>query len=144
MNQKWTVITNSSYSYNRPNYGRPWNRGQLIRPTKMVIVHTMQGKDDLDKSSQERRSSLKHPDARSHSSRSGYKTLINLQTVGNGSSSLNTQQRRYQARLKPPSRLHQRLEERTCKHTYKRAKPREGQGKKNTLENYSHCSPLSI
>ena len=57
---------------------------------------------------------------------------------------INTQQGRYQARLKPPSRLHQRLEEITCKHTYIKTEPQKGQGKKNTLTHYSHCSPLSI
>ena len=118
--------------------------GQLIRPTKMVIVHTMQDKDDLTKTVQRekvvaQRCEHSFPlfaeplqDINQPSDRWEWQLIIN------------TQQRRYQARLKPPSRLHQRLEERTCKHTYKRAKPREGQGKKNTLENYSHCSPLSI
>ena len=57
---------------------------------------------------------------------------------------INTLQGRYQARLKPPSRLHQRLEEITCKHTYIKTEPQKGWGKKNTLIHYSHCSPLLI
>ena len=62
--------------------------GQLIRPTKMVIVHTMQAMDDLNKTVLKERSSLIDMNTCSHSSRSRYKTLINLQTVGKGSSSL--------------------------------------------------------
>ena len=110
----------------------------------MVIVHTMQDRDDLNKIVQRekvvaQRSEYSFPlfaerlqDINQPSDRWEWQLIIN------------TQQGRYQARLKPPSRLHQRLEERTCKHTYKKAKPRKGQGKKNTLENNSHYSPLSI
>ena len=43
---------------------------------------------------------------------------------------INTQQGHYKARLKPPSRLHQRLEEMTCKHTYIKTEPQKGWGKK--------------
>ena len=63
--------------------------GQLISPTKIVIVHTMQDRDDLTKIVQrEKVVNQRLTNTRSHSSRNGYETLINLQTVGNGSSSL--------------------------------------------------------
>ena len=102
----------------------------MIRPTKMVIVHTMQDRDDLDKIVPREKVVAQT------SGRSFPLFAERLQDINQSSDRwewqliINTQQRRYQARLKPPSRLHQRLEERTCKHTYKRAKPREGQGKK--------------
>ena len=43
---------------------------------------------------------------------------------------INTQRERYQAKLKPPSIFHQRLEERNCKHTYIKTEPQKGWGKK--------------
>ena len=46
---------------------------------------------------------------------------------------INTLQGRYQAGLKPPSRIHQRLEEITCKHTYIKTEPQEGRGVRKTL-----------
>ena len=39
---------------------------------------------------------------------------------------INTPQGRYQARIKPPSRLYQRLEETTCEHAYINTEPRKG------------------
>jgi len=118
--------------------------GQLICPTKMVIVHTLQDRDDLTKIVQREKvvsQRLGHSfplfaeplqDINQPSDRWGWQLIIN------------TQQGRYQARLKPPSRLHQRLEEITCKHTYIKTEPQKGWGMKNTLTLDSHCSLLSI
>ena len=96
----------------------------------MVIVHTIQDRDDLNKIVQREKV------AAQTSEHSFPLFTERLQDINQPSDRwewqliINTQQRRYQARLKPPSRLHQRLEERTCKHTYIKTEPRKGQGKK--------------
>ena len=118
--------------------------GQLIRPTKIVIVHTMQVMDDLNKTVlREKVVAQRHE----HSLPLLAEPLQDINQPldrWEGQLIINTLQGRYQARLKPPSRLHQRLEEITCKHTYIKTEPQKGWGKKNTLIHYSHCSPLSI
>ena len=118
--------------------------GQLIRPTKMVIVHTMQDRDDLTKIVQREKVVAQRPE------HSFPLFAERLQDINQPSDRwewqliINTQQGRYQARLKPPSRLQQRLEEITRKHTYIKTEPQKGWGKKNTLTLDSHCSLLSI
>ena len=118
--------------------------GQLIRPTKMVIVHTIQDRDDLTKIVQREKVVAQRPE---HSFPLFAERLRDInQPLDRWEWQLiiNTQQGRYKARLKPPSRLHQWLEEFTCKHTYIKTEPQKGWGKKNTLAHYSHCSSLSI
>ena len=118
--------------------------GQLIRPTKMVIIHTIQDRDDLTKIVQREKVVAQRPE---HSFPLFAERLRDINQPSDRwewQLIINTQQGRYKARLKPPSRLHQRLEEFTCKHTYIKTEPQKGWGKKNTLAHYSHCSPLSI
>ena len=98
----------------------------VIRPTKIVIVHTMQVMDDLNKTVlREKVVAQRHE----HS----FPLLAGpLQDINQpldrweGQLIINTLQGRYRARLKPPSRLHQRLEEITCKHTYIKTGPQKG------------------
>ena len=104
--------------------------GQLIRPTKMVIVHTKQYMDDLTKTVQREKVVAQRPE---HSFPFFVELLQDINQPSNRwewQLIINTQQGRYQARLKPPSRLHQRLEEITCKHTYIKTEPQKGWGKK--------------
>ena len=72
----------------------------------------------LIKSSRGRRSSLKDLNTRSHSSRNGYEDINQPSDRWEWQLIINTQQGRYKAKLKPPSRLHQRLEGMICKHTH--------------------------
>ena len=102
----------------------------MIRPTKTVIVHTMQVRDDLNKTVlREKVVAQRHE----HSLPLLAEPLQDINQPldrWEGQLIINTLQGRYQARLKPPSRLHQRLEETTCKHTYIKTEPQKGWGKK--------------
>ena len=123
---KYKPIKTFSYSYNRPRYGQPWNRGQLIRPTKIVIVHTMQVMDDLNKTVLREKVVTQRYE---HSFPLFAEPLQDINQPSDrweGQVIINTLQGRYKARLKPPSRLHQRLEETTCKHTYIKTEPQKG------------------
>ena len=108
----------------------------MIRPTKIVFVHTMQVVDDLNKTVlREKVVAQRHE----HSPPLFAEPLQDINQPldrWEGQFIINTLQGRYQARLKPPSRLHQRLEEITCKQTYIKTEPQRGEGKKkysNTL-----------
>ena len=92
----------------------------------MVVVHTMQDRDDLTKIVQREKVVAQRPE---HSFPLFAERLRDINQPSDRwewQLIINTQQGRYQARLKPSSRLHQRLEERTCKHTYIKTEPRKG------------------
>ena len=106
---------------------------KLIGPTKVPIVHTMQVMDDLNKTILGKRVVAQRHE---HSFPLFAEPLQDINQPSDrweGQLIINTLQGRYQARLKPPSRLHQRLEEITSKHTYIKIEPQKGWGKKNTL-----------
>ena len=97
-------------------------------PDQIIIVQTMPVMDDLNKTIlRERVVAQGHE----HSSPLLEEPLQDInQPLDRWEEQLiiNTLQGGYQARLKPPSKLHQRLEEPSCKHTYIKTEPRKGWG----------------
>ena len=97
-------------------------------PGQIIIVHTMLDMDDLNKTVLREKAVAQ---GHEHPSPLLEESLQDInQPLGRweGQLIINTLQGRYQARLKPPLKLHQRLEESTCKHTYIKTEPRKGWG----------------
>ena len=102
----------------------------VICPTKTIIVHTMQDRDDLTKIVQGEKVVARRLEYLFPLFAERLQDINQLSDRWEWQLIINTQQGCYKARLKPPSRLHQRLEDMTCKHTYIKTEPQKGWGKK--------------
>ena len=97
-------------------------------PGQIIIVHTMLDMDDLNKTVLREKAVAEGHEHPSPLLEESLQDINQPLDRWEGQLIINILQGRYQARLKPPLKLHQRLEESTCKHTYIKTEPRKGWG----------------